>query len=113
MPYRQRDLLLVPIPFSDLASAKIRPVLVLSNDRYNQDGPDILVAAITSNTAPRSFIVPIDSPQLEEGVMKRASVVRADKIFSIDQAIALRRFGRATFGVLEDVRRALANLIAS
>jgi mRNA-degrading endonuclease toxin of MazEF toxin-antitoxin module len=61
--------------------------LFLSKDSYNQDGADILVAAITSNTAPRSFIVPVDTSQLDEGVMNRASVVRADKIFSIGQSI--------------------------
>ena len=38
MPYNQRDLLLVPIPFSDLTSHKIRPVVMLSKERYNRDG---------------------------------------------------------------------------
>jgi hypothetical protein len=28
-------LLLVPIPFSDPTSRKVRPAVVLSNDRYN------------------------------------------------------------------------------
>ena len=68
MPYRQRDLLLVPVPFSDPSSRTIRPVVVLSNDRYNLDGPDLLVAGITSNPLTRPFIVPLDTPQMEEFV---------------------------------------------
>jgi mRNA interferase MazF len=47
--YNQGDILLIPIPFSDLTSSRKRPVLVLSNSKYNKGTKDILVAAITSN----------------------------------------------------------------
>ena len=32
----QGDILLIPIPFTDLSSQKRRPVIVISNDAYNQ-----------------------------------------------------------------------------
>ena len=112
MPYRQRDLLLVPVPFSDLTRRKIRPVVVLSNDRYNLDGPDLLVAGVTSNPLTRPFIVPLDTPHLEEGQLRRPSIVRADKIFSIDHSIVLRCFGRIDRETFELVRRAILNLLA-
>lgn len=41
--YRQRDIVLVPFPFSDLSTPKVRPVLVLSNDAYNRRTEDLLV----------------------------------------------------------------------
>ncbi len=46
---RQRDIVLIPVPFTDLSSFKRRPVLILSSDAYCQSSPDMLVAAITSN----------------------------------------------------------------
>lgn len=49
MIYNQGDILLVPIPFSDLSSSKKRPVLVISNDDYNASSFDLIVVAITSN----------------------------------------------------------------
>ena len=45
--HNQGDVLLIPIPFSDLSSVKKRPVLVLSNDNYNKVTDDIIVVAIT------------------------------------------------------------------
>ncbi len=35
MNYKQGDVLLIPVPFSDLTSKKKRPVLVLSDNEYN------------------------------------------------------------------------------
>jgi mRNA interferase MazF len=46
---KQGDILLVPIPFTDLSSQKRRPVIVISNNFYNKKTTDILVVAMTSN----------------------------------------------------------------
>jgi mRNA-degrading endonuclease toxin of MazEF toxin-antitoxin module len=44
----QGDILLVPIPFTDLSSQKRRPVIVVSNNTYNQKTTDLVVVAMTS-----------------------------------------------------------------
>lgn len=59
--YEQGDILLVPIPYSDMTSMKKRPVLVLSNDLYNKQTEDIIVAAITSNIRGIDFEILIDN----------------------------------------------------
>lgn len=51
MTPKQRDIVLVPLPFTDLTSVKRRPVLVLSNDSHNRRGQDVVVSAITSRFA--------------------------------------------------------------
>lgn len=62
--YKQGDILLIPIPFSDLTSSKKRPVLVLSNDDYNCKTEDIIVAAITSNMTTKDYTVMLSSSDL-------------------------------------------------
>ncbi|HEY7326137.1 MAG TPA: type II toxin-antitoxin system PemK/MazF family toxin [Gemmataceae bacterium] len=43
----QRDIVLVPVPFTDLSSTRRRPVIVLSNDAYNRSTTDMVVVAMT------------------------------------------------------------------
>ena len=39
----QGDIVLIPVPFTDLSSQKRRPVIVVSNDTYNRSSADIVV----------------------------------------------------------------------
>jgi len=56
----QGDVLLIPIPFTDLSSRKRRPVIVISNDAYNRRTADIVVVAMTSNPAPADYSIQVD-----------------------------------------------------
>ncbi len=92
--YRQRDVLLTRFPFSDLRRFKVRPVLVLSNDAYNRRFSDLVICAITSSPRPQPYAAKVGSQDLEEGVLKVESQVRADTITSLEQQIVLKRIGR-------------------
>jgi mRNA interferase MazF len=48
MAHQRGDVLLVPFPFSDLSTTKVRPAVVISGSQYHSTQPDILLAAITS-----------------------------------------------------------------
>jgi len=109
--YRQGDILLIPIPFSDLTSNKKRPVLVLSNDDYNNRTEDIIVAAITSNLAVKDYIVMLTKSDLSEGNLKVDSCIRVDKIYTLSQSIVLNKFGAVKKYILDAVREKLYELI--
>ncbi|WP_200801078.1 type II toxin-antitoxin system PemK/MazF family toxin [Ornithinibacillus halophilus] len=53
-------MVLSPVPFSDLSNRKQRPVLIISNDDYNQMMDDILVVAITSHLKDLDYSVMIE-----------------------------------------------------
>jgi mRNA interferase MazF len=61
MAFRRGDVILVPFPFSDQQTSKVRPALVVSSAIYHAEEPDLLLAAITSQlraaTRPLDYIL--------------------------------------------------------
>ena len=104
----QGDIVLVPVPFTDLSSKRRRPVIVVSNDAYHAFGEDMVVVAMTSNpkVTPYSFV--ISNKDLVAGALNRPGTVRADKIYTLSQKIIVKTFGRVSNAVLDDIRRILA-----
>ena len=43
---KQGEIVLIPVPFTDLSSHKRRPVIVISNDDYHQSTTDMVVVAM-------------------------------------------------------------------
>ena len=108
----QGDILLIPVPFTDLSSRKRRPVIVISNDRYNRKTADVVVVAMTSNPAPSEYSFTITSSDLARGKLNRPGKVRVDKIYTLSQSIIARTFGRVNSTVLDRIRDALQDLTA-
>ena len=110
---KQGDILLIPIPFTDLSSQKRRPVIVISNDQYNRKTNDIIVVAMTSNPQVTDYSLSITSSDLVEGALNRPGKIRVDKIYSLSQTIVARTFGQVDDKTLSRIRRRLVNLVAS
>lgn len=51
--YSFGGVVLVQFPFTDQASAKQRPAIVISSARYNRERPDLIILAVTSRTPER------------------------------------------------------------
>lgn len=110
MTPKQRDIVLVPVPFTDLSSKKRRPVVVLSNSEHNRIFSDFVAAAITSNVYERDYTIPISQNNLEEGLLKVPSMILMDKIYTLSREIIVHKFGRiniTTFKEMVDVVKRL------
>ena len=90
--YRQREIVLVPFPYSDLSSIKKRPVLVISNNSYNETFSDILVCVITSNVYKDEYSVLLTDSDLHTGILPEPSTIKCHKLFTIEQSQILKRF---------------------
>ncbi len=110
---QQGDIVLIPVPFTDLSSQKRRPVIVVSNEAYHRKTPDIVVVAMTSNpTAFSDDSFTITSSDLARGRLNRPGIVRVDKIDTLSQALVTVVFGGVAPSVLERIRTLLQQLVA-
>ncbi len=110
---KQGDILLIPIPFSDLSSQKRRPVIVISNDQYNTKTGDVVVVAMTSNPQVTDYSFSITSSDLVTGALNRPGRVRVDKIYTLSQTIVVKTFGQVNRVTIDRIRGSLQELVAT
>ena len=90
----QRDIVLIPFPYTNLTATKKRPALVISYDIFNKNNQDILVCQITHNLKQRAHSIIIDNSNLENGNLAVESLIKVSKIFTIDKALAIQKIGK-------------------
>jgi mRNA interferase MazF len=88
--YRRGDIVLVSFPFTDLSSSKRRPALVVSPDSFNQAMQDVVLAAITSQSAEGDAFT-VEPGDCIDGIPPRKSVVKPAKLFTMHSTLVLKK----------------------
>jgi mRNA interferase MazF len=88
--YQKSDLVLIPYPFTDLSSNKLRPVLMLSNP--NLQG-DFLAVQITSK-AGYVHSQTLETSDLAIGTLPKVSFIRPDKLITLNISLIIKRIGK-------------------
>ena len=110
--YRQRDIFLVPFPFSDLSGKKVRPVLIVSNDTYNSKSADVLVCGLTTNLKPTPYSIVIDITDVEEAdTLRHKSKIKIDTVASIEKSILIKRIARLKLSMFKKIVAEIRKLI--
>ncbi len=109
---RPGDLFLAPFHYADLAQAKRRPVCVVSTERVS-DGPDVLVAMVTSNRV--RFATPTlgDVPLLDWHAARspRPLDTRAARLQAIETRMLQGQLGQLSARDLDAVKAALRSVL--
>ena len=109
--YEQREIVIVPFPFSDLSAIKQRPVLILSKDIDNGNSEDLITCGITSNLKDSKHSVLIDTSALEKGDIPVKSRVKIDKIFTLNKKIIKKSLAKLNTSVFDKVRKEFNQLV--
>ena len=107
MACKPGDLVLIPFPYSDLQSAKKRPVLVLTPpDRHS----DFIGLAITS-VEQQNAALQIGPTHLVQGALPKPCWIRFDKVFSLSVNSIVKTFGAVSPQTIQGVLQGLCSVV--
>ncbi len=90
----QRDILLVPFPFSDQSGNKVRPVIVISHKEFNEHSEDILVVGVTSNISRDKYSLHLSNDDIEGGKLFTQCCIKTENILKIDKELTIKKIGK-------------------
>ena len=107
MACKPGDLVLIPFPYSDLQSAKKRPVIVLTTpDRH----ADFIGLAITS-VEQRNAALQIEPTHLVQGSLPKPCWIRFDKVFTLSEKSIVKTFGVVSPQTIQAVLQGLCSVV--
>ena len=110
MIFEPLDVVVVPFPFTDRRATRRRPALVVSSADFNRTHEQSILAMITSAGSDWPSDVAIqDWRQAGLNVPCRVRF----KLFTLDDALIVRKLGTLSKQDREAVKRALGNVLAS
>src|SRR3989344_7163958 len=86
--YEQKDIVLIPFPYSDLSGFQQRPALIISNKKINLT-EDKICCLITTN--PHKDDLEVKKYFFNKGKLPFKSFVKPHRIFSISDKIIKRK----------------------
>lgn len=87
------SIVVVPFPYTDLKSGKLRPALVLSDRMHNDLTGDLVLCGLTSNLRNSAWSVLLEQRDLERGKLVATSRVKVDKLVTIHHSLVRKEVG--------------------
>jgi len=107
--FKAFDVVAVPFPFTDRDATKRRPALVISNERFNQQHNQIVLAMITTTTE-NVWPSDVSLSNWQEAGLKVACHFRL-KLFTLDQNLVLKAIGHLSSKDIKSVQAVLAKYV--
>lgn len=83
---------LVPFPFTDLSSSKLRPAVVLASIERG----DLVLCQVTSNAYADARAVQLVGLDYAQGALNQISYARPGKLFTANDSLVVKQIARLT-----------------
>lgn len=93
--FERGKIVLVPFPFTDLSSSKVRPALIVSDPKYaDQDVSVLFVSSrLAKKKSPTDYSIKPADPHFKQTGLKVASFIKCNKVATLDKKIVLGELG--------------------
>jgi len=108
---KQGDLVLLPFPFTDLKTEKVRPAIVISNEYYNSTSEDCILLPLTSVLKETKGSILITQRDLYSGELLKQSRIRVDKIFCLEKSLIYSKLGTVSGIIVQEAKKELNKLL--
>jgi len=85
MKFTKGDIVIIPVPFTDNNGYKLRPAVVISNEKVHQTG-DTMIVQITSKLKQDNLSIELTNNDVTESLPTK-SYIRFHKIFVLEQRL--------------------------
>ena len=109
MIFKAFDVVAVCFPFTDRDAIKRRPALVISNERFNQQHSQLVLAMITTATD-NVWPSDVSLTNWQEAGLKVACHFRL-KLFTLDQSLVLKAIGHLSSQDIKSVQAVLTEYV--
>jgi mRNA interferase MazF len=110
MTFQRGDVILVPIPFTNLRSTKVRPAIILSSETYHASEPDLVLGAITTNLAAATSPVDYVIKDWAEAGLRFPSAFKP-LLFTLEPALVIHRVGSLSLQDMAEIGRRLRHAL--
>lgn len=104
MEVAQKEIVLLPYPFSNFEGMKVRPAIIVSNDLLNKKSDDCIMIPLTTIIKNEPYSIIIDQNNLVSGKLPKQSRARTDKIFAVHKELIIMKIGLINDPTFEKIK---------
>ncbi len=108
VPLAAGEVVVVPLPFSDLSQAKLRPVVILADAGRG----DWILCQITSNPYGDPRALTLSEKSFREGSLRVTSYARPGKLCTANHNLIVGRVGALIDDAFAEIIRAVISILA-
>jgi mRNA interferase MazF len=106
--FRKGDLVIMPFPFSDMKSSKIRPAYVAAVAGEDE----FIMCQVTSAMRADRYSIPLSDSDLSEGTIHIASMIKPHKLFTADVSLIVEKVGALNTEKIIEIEKTIIKIVS-